>query len=427
MKRQAYIPSLWVKIVLIIAIFSAGPASFAASTYGVDYYFDFALKPGEVAVTLKLSHAQKVKLVDFNLKQSSCAEFASESSMERRGDRLLWSPTKRNAQLKFRCPIKHPRKSRNTDQAFDAWWQESYAIFRGDDFVPPARVVSDAGSESLAYLYFRLPETWPHVNTGWTHAPDRKRPKGYSAAFRVDNPSRRFDRPTGWMIAGKLGTRRDTLGTASSTQLAVSAPVVADYSRMDALAFLAMLWPEFEASFGKLPPKILIVSAGDPMWRGGLSAGNSLFLHSGRPMVSENATSTLIHELTHVITGIHANLRDDWIVEGIAEFYASSLLYRAGGLTQARYQKVLENQTRRAGRGKDFRQAASKFAVKAGAANFFYALDKEIRQQTAGQASLDNVVRLLMAKPKVSQPRLADAVAQVSPKSLAIFKDYHLQ
>ena len=44
-------------------------------------------------------------------------------------------------------------------------------------------------------------------------------------------------------------------------------------------------------------PRLLIVSAGDPMWRGGLSGPSSMFLHSDRPLISENRTSTLLHEL----------------------------------------------------------------------------------------------------------------------------------
>ena len=47
-----------------------------------------------------------------------------------------------------------------------------------------------------------------------------------------------------------------------------------------------------------------VVGAADPMWRGGLSASNSLFLHADRPLISENGTSTLVHELTHVITRV---------------------------------------------------------------------------------------------------------------------------
>ncbi|WP_232426638.1 hypothetical protein [Teredinibacter turnerae] len=398
----------------------------ANTQYPVNYYFDMAARPGEVVVGLALPAAEAVKLLDFNLAHSQCVDFASEQSLERDGDRLLWRPGAKAAKLTFRCPIKHPRASRLAAKAYDAWWEESYALFRGDDMVPPARVVARKGAVAQSKLYFTLPEAWPHVNTGWQAIAAKELPKGVSEGFLLDNPERRFSRPTGWMIAGELGTRRDSLGTGSHTQLAVSAPVVADYSRMDALVLLNMLWPQLERAFQKLPAKILIVSSGSPLWRGGLSAGNSLYLHSGRPMVSENGSSTLIHELTHVITGIHATKKDDWIVEGIAEFYSSNLLLRAGGLTPARYDKLLVSQARRAGSHKDFRKAKKSSVVKAGAANFFDALDKSIRQRTSGKSSVDDVVQVLMNKGRVSLADLKSAVEGVAPESLAVFDTYKI-
>lgn len=42
--------------------------------------------------------------------------------------------------------------------------------------------------------------------------------------------------------------------------------------------------------------------------------------------ISENATSTLFHELSHVITRISAEDRSDWIAEGLAEFYSVELV-----------------------------------------------------------------------------------------------------
>ena len=51
---------------------------------------------------------------------------------------------------------------------------------------------------------FELPPGWPSVNTEWPEAPadGAGEEPGSVRVFRVDNPERRFDRPTGWMIAG---------------------------------------------------------------------------------------------------------------------------------------------------------------------------------------------------------------------------------
>src|SRR5690606_26023869 len=106
--------------------------------------------------------------------------------------------------------------------------------------------------------------------------------------------------------------------------------------RMDVLTLLTFTWPELRAVFPRDPDKLLIVGAGDPMWRGGLSAGNSLYMHADRPLVSENGTSSLLHELVHVVGRIYGKERSDWISEGLAEYYAIELLRRAGGLSDDR-------------------------------------------------------------------------------------------
>src|SRR5205085_6219937 len=120
-------------------------------------------------------------------------------------------------------------------------------------------------------------------------------------------------------------------------EVAVSGPIGADLRRMDVLALLNLIWPEVEHAFGRTPRKLLIAGAPDPLWRGGLSAPNSLFLHADRPLVSENGTSALLHELTHVITRIRGDRYDDWIAEGIAEFYSVELQRRAGAISTSRY------------------------------------------------------------------------------------------
>ena len=167
------------------------------------------------------------------------------------------------------------------------------------------------------------------VETGW--------PRIGKNRFRIDNPSRKFDRPIGWIIAGNIGTRRAHLG---ETDVTIAAPIGQGMRRMDVLTLLTFVWPEAQAVFPRDPRKLLVVGAADPMWRGGLSAPNSLFMHAERPLVSENGTSSVVHELVHVLSGIRDTDASDWISEGLAEYYAIELLRRAGGMTEPRYQQV---------------------------------------------------------------------------------------
>ena len=52
--------------------------------------------------------------------------------------------------------------------------------------------------------------------------------------------------------------------------------------RQDILAMLRWTLPKLRRILGQLPERLTVVSAGDPMWRGGLSAPRSLFLHAER-------------------------------------------------------------------------------------------------------------------------------------------------
>ncbi|HCP55752.1 MAG TPA: hypothetical protein DIU04_13580, partial [Pseudomonas sp.] len=112
----------------------------------------------------------------------------------------------------------------------------------------------------------------------------------------------------------------------------VAAPKDEGMHRMDVLTLLTFIWPEMQSVFPRDPAKLLIVGAGDPMWRGGLSASNSYFMHADRPLVSENGTSSLVHELVHVFSRINDADKSDWISEGLAEYYAIELMRRAGGM-----------------------------------------------------------------------------------------------
>src|SRR5690606_34933882 len=98
--------------------------------------------------------------------------------------------------------------------------------------------------------------------------------------YEFDDPARRFDRPLGWMLVGKLGTRAEQIGPVHTI---VAAPAGDNARRQDMLSFLNWNLPHLLEVFTTFPQRVLIVTAGDPMWRGGLSGPASLFLHSDRP------------------------------------------------------------------------------------------------------------------------------------------------
>jgi predicted metalloprotease with PDZ domain len=163
-----------------------------------------------------------------------------------------------------------------------------------------------------------------------------------------------------------------------------------------------------------MPERLLVVSAGDPMWRGGLSGPNSLFLHADRPLLSENGSSTLVHELIHVVTRIEGEKGADWIVEGMAEYYSLKILWRSGALSDRRYRQTF---TKLAKWGKEADRLdvdASRGPVTARAVGIMRKLDHEIYKKTNHEKSFDDVVRLLTAaRQKVTIERLRQAVGEV--------------
>lgn len=362
----------------------------AAKRVDLDYIVKFVPEQDLAEVQLVLEDGSAVRQLEFNLADDgSYSGFATDAdgSWEERGSRATWRPAPGKARLSYQVKINHQRKSGR----FDARMTEDWALLRGDDLVPSARLSQQDGVRLVSRLKVELPEGWTSVETGW--------PRIGKNHFRIDNRERLFDRPTGWIIAGKLGTRRVKLG---ETEVTVAAPVGEGLRRMDIVTMMTFVWPQLQNVFPRDPKKLLVVGAGDPMWRGGLSGPNSLFMHADRPLVSENGTSSLVHELVHVFSRITDADRSDWISEGLAEYYAIELVRRAGGMSEDRYHLIREHLTKWSQKVDSLRTEHSTGPVTAKAVLLLQDLDREIRTRSKSRHSLDDVARGLMRLDKVT-------------------------
>jgi hypothetical protein len=164
--------------------------------------------------------------------------------------------------------------------------------------------------------------------------------------------------------------------------------------RQDLLAFMRWTLPELVGVFPDFPDSLLIVGASDDMWRGGLSGPASLYLHTGRPLISENATSAVLHELVHMVTGQVNVPKDDWIIEGLAEYYSLQILLRSGGISKARFDKTLRQLTKWADRGHGMLQSPSSGPDTARAVLILHQFQVELTKHKAG--SLDTVIQALL-------------------------------
>lgn len=361
----------------------------AAKKVALDYQVEFLPVTGEAQVQVTLAKGELLHEVKFYLPNTALySGFKADGQWREDGQgHGFWTPANGTANLSYRVRIDQQEAS----GAYSARITPDWALLRGDDLIPAADISPNGQVELVARLQFTLPEGWSGVESGW--------PRIGKNRFRINNPAQAFDRPTGWILAGKIGTRRSRLG---QTDVTIAAPVGSGMRRMDVLTLLTFVWPHAQAVFPRDPRKFLVVGAGEPMWRGGLSAPNSMYMHAERPLVSENGTSSLLHELVHVLSGIRDVDASDWISEGIAEYYAIELLRRAGGMSEERYQQVRKKLILWSSKVNNLRGEQSTGAVTARAVVLLQELDKEIRQASDGKYSLDDVAQGLMRIDRVN-------------------------
>lgn len=392
MMRSAVHAPTRLLMLLVAALYLLLPGDLQAKglPYQLEYRLEFLPQSGQALVTITLDKGELLHSIRFDNLPERYEDITASGKLMVSATEVLWEPEAGSASLSLKVKINHERDPGE----YDALMTRNWAIFRGDDLFPAVKTRFEDGAYAVATLDVVLPPHWTSVETGW--------PRKKGNTFRINNPERKFDRPTGWMIAGTLGTRR---GDISDTAITVSAPKDSAVRRMDVLTFFTFVWPELQRAFVQTPDKLLVVGMGDPMWRGGLSGPNSLFLHADRPVVSENGTSPLMHELTHMITRIRGAKtdagNDDWIAEGLAEFYSFELLYRSGGITDERRAKIIANQKRWGRKVTHLRKRNSTGRITARAVVLMEALDQEIRQKSQGKYTIDNVTRDLMKKRKV--------------------------
>ncbi|NWD54196.1 hypothetical protein HX878_05510 [Pseudomonas veronii] len=370
-----------------------------AKKVDLDYHVKLLPQSDQAEVRVSLSQGSAVRSLDFELgRDGDYSDFKADGQWKVSGHRGLWQPSADKASLTYRVRLSHARKPGIYETRMTPGW----ALFRGEDLVPTAHLDQQDGVELVSRLVFELPTGWKSVETAW--------PRIGKHTFRINNVSRLFDRPTGWMLAGNLGSRRVRLG---ETDVTVASPKGQAMRRMDVLTLLTFVWPQVEAAFPRHPAKLLIVGASDPLRRGAFSARDSVYLNSRTPLVSENGSSPLIREVVHAIGRFSDHDASDWISEGLAEYYAIELLRRGGGITDERYAAIQARLTRE---GKDVTSLRGEHvsgAIVARAVVVMQELDREIRVKTHNKRSLDDLAQVVMRANSVSTPefvRLAQSI-----------------
>jgi hypothetical protein len=151
------------------------------------------------------------------------------------------------------------------------------------------------------------------------------------------------------------------------------------------------------------------------MWRGGLSASNSIYLHAERPVIGENGTSTLVHELVHMLAPVPAAPEHDWIDEGVAEYLGLLLLRQANAISPERFDHALDIFRRQGAAVSDIVTRSSRGPVNARAVTVFREVDLELQRRTAGKSDIFDLVRLLMKQREpIDVGRLRSLAAELA-------------
>ncbi len=386
-------------LIAVSAPTTAAAGQSDAKAYQIRYQWNFVPADDRVDVTITLGKgAERLHEARFSIDPERHTGFKGDGKIEAEGGYLTWVPPAEGGSLAFSTPINHQKKS----GSFDARMTERWAVFRGDDLVPPARVKIAAGAEATASLEVKVPKGWsfraPYVEVE-------------PGVFRIEHQGRSFDRPTGWFVAGELGARREMI---DGVDVLVAGPIDQGVRRMDLLAFLRWNLPEVRKVFRAMPRTLLVVTAGDRMWRGGLSGPGSLFIHARLPLISENGTSTLLHEVIHTASSLHG---DDWIVEGLAEYYSVELMRRSGTLSNQRSVTVVERLQKWGKEAESLDARRSTGATTARSVAIFAQLDKEIRAASEEAKTIDDVVaRLEQGARYINLAALREATQGVAGK-----------
>ncbi|WGL17169.1 hypothetical protein PVT68_02430 [Microbulbifer bruguierae] len=386
-----------------VTLFFSVAANAEKDDYSIHYYAQLEPQTGLALVRISLEGNHLPSTLTLHLDPTRHQSLTADGTITFDGDKAQWQPSANTATLAYEFVIDKKKSSGR----FDSLITDDWTIFRTDKLIPPISARAPRSLQSHATLEIKAPEGWNAL------APYAKDGDGI---FQLKDPGRRFIRPKGWMIAGKIGSRQDII---AGTDTVIAAPLGGNVRRQDTLAFLSWTLPELKKVFPQFPRKLLIVMAGDPMWRGGLSGTRSLFMHTDRPLISGNRTSTMLHELIHVATGIRGDKESDWIVEGIAEYYSLEILRRTGGISERRFNQALEELAEWGQESPDLLVRRSAGPVTARAAVILHTVDKEIQASCEGNASLDDVVKALAAeRGEISLEKFRTLAEKVAGKPL---------
>lgn len=191
--------------------------------YQLHFAVDLTRTDGYATAQITVSQqASLLREVRLRAPSDLYANFSGDGSIRREGAVVIWQPPPQGGSIQYVVLIDHQRAG----GGFDALFTENWVLFRGDDVFPPASIRQLAGVRASSEFTAQLPGNWSMI-TPFTEDSEGR--------LLIDNPERNFARPVGWIIAGKLGVRRDLI---AGMDISVAGPLNSGIQRIGMLALL---------------------------------------------------------------------------------------------------------------------------------------------------------------------------------------------
>lgn len=409
------LPAHMVVALLMLAL--SPPAARAKETFSIDYIVNVSERHRRtVDVRWELSGIEEVKQLRLRFPASRLDHFRGTGRLETIPGGLRWTPGGPYAHLTYRARIDHVR---GQHERYDSYAGTDWIVTRARDLFPRIALEYESARgeavKSRARLIFRLPRDWHSAAALSALAPN---------SYRLNEPGKVLDRPRGWFALGKFAFDHQEI---AGTMVQVARAPGSTLQPAELFRFLDGTLPALKRLLNAAPETVLMVTAPDPMWHGGISGDNSFFIHAGRPLRTPDKTSPYLHELFHVLQPYKPASDADWIEEGLAEFYSLELQRRVGLVDAAAYARALGYFERYGLWNVNLTQQQDNAATNNSAPLVMYALDQRIQHATAGKARLDDVVaRLATRGGTVDTEHFRQTVNAVTGKTFSKFFERHV-
>ena len=124
--------------------------------YGLDYRAKFLPAEGVVQMSVKVRQSTAlVRSVEFRFDPERYSNFEADGGLEVSGETVQWNPPPRGGALRYSLRLDH----RRGQGGFDSRMANNWAVFRGDDLLPPAAMPQRRMPSFLMIVVWAAPPT----------------------------------------------------------------------------------------------------------------------------------------------------------------------------------------------------------------------------------------------------------------------------